>query len=293
MRLAIEAIRVPQPPALTPAKSAWYSPVKLDSITAAGTLGMIWLARTTARYGRGSTKSLSASSILGIPHKFLTATARSYTADSQEVDMNDNDNAISMFVFAIFVLFLIAIATYPIQTIVLLIISVSVYLYLFFKDRNTRYEAVSSILTEQLIIDSNIWMDEDLDVFFKYFIKCCQKNNYHLLFTSEQLNEIEHTKNRFPRRVALRRIEHLQKIGCLIVEQTRRDDDNRSIYLDPIIIRLVRDATRAGQACTLVTNDRLLRIRVHANCIADLRQCNIFSIDNRSNLVDETKSSRS
>ena len=51
MRLAIEAMGVPKPPMPTPTRRLCQSVVNPDSITAAGTLLMNWLAKTGVRRG--------------------------------------------------------------------------------------------------------------------------------------------------------------------------------------------------------------------------------------------------
>lgn len=120
-----------------------------------------------------------------------------------------------------------------------------------------------------LVIDSNIWMNDDYDSFFTLVEDCLQARGGRLKLPGVQLDEITRIKTGSeygtPRsraaRLAFSRIEHLQKKGLLEVDSISKDASCRA-YADPEIIDILTRASSEGVECALVTDDVELRVRV-------------------------------
>lgn len=129
-------------------------------------------------------------------------------------------------------------------------------------------EEFAQLLTPCLVIDSNIWMNELYDPFFYVLSSCCDHTGYKLSLAGIQFDEIaninkttkhEHPKSRAAR-IATYRIESLQKAGFLTVDQITIDAKKKA-YADPTIIQLLKERAESDENCTLISQDRELRIR--------------------------------
>jgi rRNA-processing protein FCF1 len=124
-------------------------------------------------------------------------------------------------------------------------------------------------------IDSNIWMDKDVETFFQNLERFLQKYKKTLVIPNYQLGELWKIKDRnsqseenqeersFKVELALERIERLQKKRLLKIEEltlTRAKD----VYADPQIIRTLEQKAENGEKVALITNDVELRIRTRS-----------------------------
>ena len=125
-----------------------------------------------------------------------------------------------------------------------------------------------NLFTPVMIIDSNIWMDEDYDSFFECVRLACIRKNYEIELFGVQFDEIANIKktssygevrNRRAR-LAINRIEYLQKARLLRVVPVTVDA-KRGAYADPLIVKVLASKSREGKECTLFTNDKELRVR--------------------------------
>jgi hypothetical protein len=126
------------------------------------------------------------------------------------------------------------------------------------------------LLVECLIVDSNIWMNNEYDGFFYVLEEACrEKNGYALALDAEQFEEIrrigssaEYGPERSHRaRWALERIEQLQKKGLLTISSPALDPKPVP-QGDSRVFQQIEAAANEDKAIALVTDDRDLRIRV-------------------------------
>jgi len=143
-------------------------------------------------------------------------------------------------------------------------------------------------LTLIMIIDSNIWMNEDYDSFFACMRLACIKKEYRIDLFGVQFDEMANIKKacsygevRNKRaRLAINRIEDFQKEKLLnIVPVTL--DAKRGAYADPVIVKVLATKSREGKECTLFSNDKELRVRAR-QVLADYSEADssIIEIEN-------------
>lgn len=119
-----------------------------------------------------------------------------------------------------------------------------------------------------LVLDSNIWMNPDLDGFFSRLGRQLKTERRKLLLFGPQFDELCNIKDRIPygtqqgrlARLALSRIERLQVQSCLTVDPLLLQAKPKT-FADPLILELIRNLTSSGQSLSFVTDDRELRIR--------------------------------
>lgn len=149
-----------------------------------------------------------------------------------------------------------------------------------------------TVLAPSLVVDSNIWMNEDYDNFFAVLRRCVREKSDQLVLYGPQFDEMCNIKRKADygedrnrrARLAINRIEALQKEDLLRIEPVTIDPD-RSAYADPMIVKLlVAHAKRAKNLC-FVSDDKELRIRVreHLRRAAPDR----FSIIEGTELLDD------
>ena len=123
-------------------------------------------------------------------------------------------------------------------------------------------------LSDNLILDSNIWMNPSLDNFFSRLSRELHLNQLTLILFGPQFDEICNIKDRMPfvskkgklARLALSRVEQMQNSGLLNVQPIDFQSDKRA-FADPKIVELISDFTASGKDVHFVTDDRELRIR--------------------------------
>ena len=126
----------------------------------------------------------------------------------------------------------------------------------------------SNWLTQVMIIDSNIWMNENYDSFFHSMRLACISKKYKIELFGLQFDEIANikksvnfgeAKNRRAR-MAINRIEEFQKADILRVIPITIDA-KRGAYADPLIVKVLATKSREGKECTLFSDDKELRVR--------------------------------
>lgn len=124
-------------------------------------------------------------------------------------------------------------------------------------------------LTSLIIIDSNIWMQQEYSRFFRDLEWVMKRFSSNIKMSSIQFDEIVNLKDlpyANPKsklaRCALARIEAFQKMG-LIEIITMKFEANKYAYADPDIINFLVDSSREYSVMTLVSDDRELRIRTN------------------------------
>lgn len=134
-----------------------------------------------------------------------------------------------------------------------------------------------NILVECLVIDSNIWMNEKYDMFFKALKIAAQKMKFKIALPGAQFDEICNIKRRTGygepnnqrARLAITRIEQALKEDWLRINSISIDSD-KTAYADPVLVKIIRSAVKAGQRVCFLSDDVELRIRIRAQ-MADLK----------------------
>ena len=128
------------------------------------------------------------------------------------------------------------------------------------------------ILTGCLVVDSNIWMNEGYDDFFRVLRRCTKRASTELVLYGPQFDEMCNIKrtagygedrNRRAR-IAISRIEAFQKENLLRVEPITINAD-KFAYADPPIVKLLITEAKAAKTLCFVSDDKELRIRVREN----------------------------
>lgn len=131
-----------------------------------------------------------------------------------------------------------------------------------------RAKLAQDILVDNLIIDSNIWMNEKYDSFFLLLTDVIAQANRPVVLYGPQFDEIcnikrstsfEETKSKRAR-LAINRIEQLQKQNLLRVEPITMDSQ-RGAYADPVSLKLLIALNKNPRTVTFVSDDKELRIR--------------------------------
>lgn len=138
-------------------------------------------------------------------------------------------------------------------------------------------------LTSLIIVDSNIWMQQDYNSFFRNLEWVMTRFSSTIKMSSIQFDEIVNLKDlpyANPKsklaRCALARIEAFQKIG-LIEIIPMKFEANKYAYADPDIIKFLVDSSREYSVMTLVSDDRELRIRTN-QIVKDKSRTDFLSI---------------
>lgn len=132
----------------------------------------------------------------------------------------------------------------------------------------------SRYLTSCLVIDSNIWMNEEYDDFFVVMELSCRKYGYKLILFCPQFDEISNIKKKVGygesknsrARLAINRIEHFQISGLLNVRPITIDSQ-KGAYADPIIVKIINLRAKAGDRCCFISDDKELRVRVRQHLL--------------------------
>lgn len=150
-------------------------------------------------------------------------------------------------------------------------------------------------LTECCVIDSNIWMNEDYDSFFKLLEVIGRRENFVIDLYGPQFDEISNIKkatsygegrNRRSR-LAINRVEHLQKQGRMTIKPVTIDA-KRGAYADPLLVKLIDAQARAGKPCTFFSDDKELRVRVRQHLLDSGSE--VWQIVELDNLIKECDS---
>lgn len=138
-------------------------------------------------------------------------------------------------------------------------------------------------LTSLIIVDSNIWMQQDYNSFFRNLERVMTRFSSTIKMSSIQFDEIVNLKDlpyANPKsklaRCALARIEAFQKTG-LIEIIPMKFEANKYAYADPDIIKFLVDSSREYSVMTLVSDDRELRIRTN-QIVKDKSRTDFLSI---------------
>jgi hypothetical protein len=145
---------------------------------------------------------------------------------------------------------------------------------------------VRRLLTPCLIIDSNIWMTQAYDAFFETMTYVCRESQYTISLLCPQFDEIANLKNSTQfgteksraARLAIGRIEDFQKSGILTIKDISINAKPGS-YADPIILRLLSAEASKGTACTFISDDKELRIRVRAHLQGKNAKCEVIEME--------------
>jgi hypothetical protein len=135
-------------------------------------------------------------------------------------------------------------------------------------------------LTPVLVIDSNIWMNEKYDSFFDSMERACALKQFKIELFGVQFDEISNIKRSSPfgesknirARIAINRIEHLQKCNLLRVVPISIDA-KKGAYADPLIVKVLSQQLQQGKNCTFFSDDKELRVRVRQH-LSDLSDVN-------------------
>ncbi|MDF7826005.1 hypothetical protein P4B35_18385 [Pontiellaceae bacterium B12227] len=128
-------------------------------------------------------------------------------------------------------------------------------------------QSLSDYTTPCLLVDTNIWMDEDCEGLLAALEITCRIQGVNITVPGVQYNEICKKKKdkssgedgKRLGRIAHRRIEQFHEKGLLhFVNLTAHPGHT---YADPVLVKHIIDQVKKGVRSTLITNDRDLRIR--------------------------------
>ncbi len=147
-------------------------------------------------------------------------------------------------------------------------------------------------LTPCLVIDSNIWMNEGYNSFFLLLDYACAAHKYKLSLFGVQFDEISNIKKKSKygkgkgasARLAINRIEEFQKQNKLNISPIAVDA-SPGAYADPVIIKILVAQAKKGIACTFISDDKELRIRVRQH-LTDLGVSNWSIVEMDSMMPD-------
>lgn len=143
------------------------------------------------------------------------------------------------------------------------------------------------ILCECLVVDSNIWMNEDYDSFFIALEDSLRKNNEIIKLYGPQFDEICNIKTKYKygsdksrrARLAIARIDAFQVANLLTITPITIQSD-KNAYADPLILRLLITAAKSNEKICFITDDKELRIRAREVCrLSSSKKNNINIID--------------
>jgi len=137
-----------------------------------------------------------------------------------------------------------------------------------------------NILTECLVIDSNIWMNDKYDNFFDVLRYVCKEQDYKMKLFGPQFDEIVNIKKKTEygeeknkrSRIAINRIEKYQKENLLDITPVSIDAKHDA-YADPLIVKFLKSEVGKGVESTFISNDIELRIRVRQH-LKDINDTN-------------------
>jgi len=141
-------------------------------------------------------------------------------------------------------------------------------------DANTSIKDFENYLQQFLVIDSNIWMNENYDSFFLLLGVACNNQNCKLILYGPQFDEISNIKKNSTfgkgknksARIAINRIEEFQKNNRLKIEPVTIDAQ-RGAYADPMLVKLITKKSREGHQCTFISDDIELRVRIRQHLV--------------------------
>lgn len=154
---------------------------------------------------------------------------------------------------------------------------------------------VEHLLVDCLIIDSNIWMDDEYGCFFYILEAACRGDRgYKIMFDAEQFDEIcsisksaEHGTGANQRtRSAIERIERFEGLGLLSIPRVTVDA-KRVAGGAARIVRQLDAAAKDGKTIALVTGDRELRIKAR-KCLYKSSTAK-FEIVNIESIIQECR----
>ena len=134
--------------------------------------------------------------------------------------------------------------------------------------QDTEVDLEKKLIAEYLLIDSNIWMDEDYTKFFGFLLNLLKKNKIGLEMPNIQFDEIVNIKKKTtfgqPKnakaRIALSRIEDFQKERCLKIVPLQLES-KPGAYADPELLKILIHLGKKYQSLVFISNDKELRIR--------------------------------
>jgi hypothetical protein len=120
-----------------------------------------------------------------------------------------------------------------------------------------------------LIIDSNIWMNEEYDALFVCLRESTLKSKKTIVVFGPQFDEICNLKRTTSykdesnqrARLAINRIEKLQKERLLRIEPVTIEAV-KGAYADPLIVQLLISEAQNARSICFVSDDKELRVRV-------------------------------
>jgi hypothetical protein len=125
------------------------------------------------------------------------------------------------------------------------------------------FEILDPIIKGIIVIDSNIWMNQDNDGFFTCLLVICKRKKIKIKLLQAQLDEITAIKNKYdyghPKnaaaRLAFNRFDEFQGQDMLTLI------DMRGKHADDLIEEYLTMMSRRGNECMLLTEDIELRVR--------------------------------
>jgi len=125
------------------------------------------------------------------------------------------------------------------------------------------------VASDFLILDSNAWMNDGFDAFFRCLRRCATEMQKQIVLAAPQFNEICSRKrgtayddpaNRCAR-IAINRIEQLQKEGLLRIARVPVELAKDS-HADPLEVSILMAEAKPANSIFFISDDEELRIRV-------------------------------
>ena len=126
-----------------------------------------------------------------------------------------------------------------------------------------------AVTSDFLILDSNAWMNEGFDAFFRTLRRCATEMQKQIVLAAPQFNDICSRKrttaaddpvNRRAR-LAINRVEQLQKEGLLRIAKAPVETPANT-HKDPLEVSILMAEAKPANSIFFISDDEELRIRV-------------------------------
>ena len=132
-----------------------------------------------------------------------------------------------------------------------------------------------------IIIDTNIWMNFELDCFFAQLLHCCKISKSSITIPGAVYEEIQKLRKDNERKksasVAFKRIQHFSDEGVLNVHNLKKTHE-KDAYADKDLIDLCQEWSLKKEPFYLLTNDKDLTFRIN-NLLKEKEFCHIVSVE--------------
>lgn len=141
-------------------------------------------------------------------------------------------------------------------------------------DREQALSLLSEIVTHSIIVDTNIWMDKDLEGFWYDFFNQCSQKKRKITVPSSVYDEVVRLKNStdkaksYGARLALSRFLKFSNSNLIDLVDLKKVADKKA-YADLDIINMFEHIQQETKEVSLITNDVDLIIRIRHTLVRE------------------------